>query len=59
MYTSHKEGKQEGLVEGETKKALKVAEKAILEGLYNQIISRITGLSMEEIEKIRKEIKNG
>jgi len=43
--------------EGEQNKSLKVAKNSILEGLNNQIISKITDLSIEEIENIRKEMK--
>jgi predicted transposase/invertase (TIGR01784 family) len=42
-------------VEAEDKKAVEIAKKFILLGLDNAIISKGTGLPIEQIEKIRKE----
>ncbi len=48
------EGKLEGEIEGELKTNLKIALNAIKKGFDSQTISELTGLSMEEIEKLRK-----
>ena len=46
-------GEQIGLKKGETKKAIENAKNAISIGLKNEDISKITGLSVEEIENLR------
>ena len=46
-------GKQIGLEKGETKKAIEIAKNAIDHGLKNEDISKITGLSVKEIENLR------
>ena len=47
------EGEEIGLTKGERKKALKVANKCIQKGMSSEDISDITGLSVDEIEKLR------
>ena len=46
-------GKQIGLEKGETKKAIEIAKNAIAMDLKNEDISKITGLSVKEIENLR------
>ncbi|MDW8289070.1 MAG: hypothetical protein RMJ89_13435, partial [Flammeovirgaceae bacterium] len=46
-------GKQEGIKEGIEKNKLETALKAIQKGLSNEVISELTGLSIEEIEQLR------
>ncbi len=46
----HKEGKKEG----EKEKALEIAKKAILKGFDNETIVDLTGLTVEQIEVLRK-----
>ena len=46
------EGKEEGLKEGEKKKALEIA-KSLLDVLDVETISLKTGLSVEEINKLK------
>jgi predicted transposase YdaD len=45
-------GKAEGLQEGETKKAIEIAKKMLLQGLDLALIQSVTGLSEEEIKKL-------
>ncbi len=47
------EGKKEGLKEGEKKKAIEMAKNGIKEGLPVELIVKLTGLTKEEIEKIK------
>jgi MoaA/NifB/PqqE/SkfB family radical SAM enzyme len=37
------------------KKAVEIAKNAIKEGVNNEFISKITGLSVEQVEKLRTE----
>ncbi|TAG46146.1 MAG: hypothetical protein EAZ31_00780, partial [Cytophagia bacterium] len=46
-----------GEIKGETKKSKQVVINLIKEGCTNEFISKITNLTIEEIEEIRKEIK--
>ena len=48
-----KKGEKIGLEKGETKKAIEIAKNAIGHGLKNEDISKITGLSVKEIENLR------
>jgi len=60
LYNARKEGKEEGIIEGRTegeeKKAIAVAKEALKEGAPIDFISKITHLSVEEIEKIKVDI---
>jgi len=47
-------GEKKGRKEGEKSKAKNIAKKSLKEGLTVELISKITGLSVEEIEKIKK-----
>jgi predicted transposase/invertase (TIGR01784 family) len=49
------EGEQIGLQKGEQKKALEIAKNAIQLGLSNEEISKLTGLSVDEVSKLRNE----
>ncbi|MCS6795151.1 MAG: Rpn family recombination-promoting nuclease/putative transposase [Raineya sp.] len=49
-------GLQEGLEKGIEKNKIETALKAIQQGLDNQIIQVLTGLSIEEIEKLRSQL---
>lgn len=51
------EGLAKGIVEGENKKTIEIVKNAIKKGMDNSIISDLTGLSIEEIEAIRKTLK--
>ena len=47
-----KEGIQQGFSQGAEQKAIETAKKLLLENIAPEIISRATGLSLDEIEKI-------
>ena len=53
VETAFDEGKAEGKVEGQRSKVLEVAKNAINQGLDNEIIAKLTNLSIQEIEKLR------
>ena len=46
------EGKKEGLAEGKNEKAKEMAKASLREGLSIELISKLTGLSTEEIKKL-------
>ena len=46
-------GKAEGLSEGEAKKSLEIAKKMLVMGLSTEQIAQATGLSEEEIIKLK------
>lgn len=46
------EGREEGILEGELKAKYTIASNAKKQGLSSEIISGLTGLSIEEIEKL-------
>ncbi|HHB94996.1 MAG TPA: Rpn family recombination-promoting nuclease/putative transposase [Campylobacterales bacterium] len=48
------EGKMEGKIEGENEKAIEVAIKSLAKGIDIETIVAITGLSVEEIMKLKK-----
>ena len=51
-----KSGKIEGKIEGETKAKSEIAIAMIKEKMSNEVIVRVTGLTVDEIEKLREEI---
>lgn len=55
MDLIREEERKYGREEGERKKALAMAQKALAEGLSVEMIHRLTGLSPEEIETLEKE----
>ena len=50
--TSFKEGKIEGIIEGELEKAKEIARNSLAIGLPIETIAQITGLSLIEIENL-------
>ena len=50
----HKEGKEEGLKEGRGEERLKIAMNLIRVGASCEIISQATGLSEEEISRLKE-----
>ena len=50
-------GIQKGMEKGEYERAKKDAKNMLLRGLDIKLISEVTGLSEEEVEKIKEEIK--
>ncbi len=51
-----KEGLKEGMKEGEMKAKLETARNALLEGAEVEFVAKITGLSLETIQKLKAEI---
>ncbi|RUM56150.1 MAG: hypothetical protein DSY40_02700, partial [Nautilia sp.] len=49
-----KEGREKGLKEGERKKAIEIAQNLLNIGVDTNTISKSTGLSIEEIEKLKQ-----
>ena len=49
------EGREEGLAEGEAKKSLEIAKKMLEMGLSVEQITEATGLSEEEVLKLKLE----
>ena len=52
LNSAKREGKEEGLKEGELKATYNLARKSIAEGLSISLISKLTGLSEEEIKRL-------
>ena len=50
----HKEGKEEGLKEGQSK----IAMNLIRLGTHCEIITQATGLSAEEVSRLKEELSN-
>ncbi len=50
-----REGKIEGKWEGKQEKAIEIAKRMIKRGIETAIIAEDTGLSIEQIEQLRKE----
>jgi hypothetical protein len=51
--TRFEDGKKEGFDEGERKKQIEIAKNCLKQGMLKDIISSITGLSIEEIENLK------
>ncbi|OOM13976.1 hypothetical protein [Clostridium saccharobutylicum] len=49
---------EEGKLEGKQENAMEVAKRAIRNGISNELISKLTELSIDQIEVIRKTIKS-
>ena len=49
-----KEGKKEGIKEGKIKNTKEIAKKMLNENVEIELISRITGLTMQELKKIKE-----
>jgi len=48
----HLQWKLDGIEEGETKQKLTIARNALAEGSTPEFVQKITGLSLDEIEKL-------
>jgi predicted transposase/invertase (TIGR01784 family) len=49
------EGLKEGLKEGEYRKSVEIVKNLISEGSPNEFIQEVTGLTLEQIEAIRRQ----
>ncbi|MDK0981382.1 Rpn family recombination-promoting nuclease/putative transposase [Clostridium perfringens] len=56
LENAEAKGKKEGKLEGKLESKLEVVKKSLSQGLEISLISKITGLSEEEILKIKKDI---
>ena len=52
------EGREEGLKEGQGEERLKIAMNLIRVGASCEIISQATGLSAEEVSRLKEELRN-
>ena len=52
INSGYKKGKEEGLKEGELNKQLEIAKNMIKEGIGINIISKVTGLSVEKLKEL-------
>ncbi len=48
------QGIQQGLSRGEYNKAVETAKRMLIEGFDIDVVVRITGLSVEEVERLKK-----
>ena len=53
VYVGHLKGVEEGIKLGESRANLRSAKAMLAEGFDIALISRLTGLSLEEVEAIR------
>jgi predicted transposase/invertase (TIGR01784 family) len=57
ISTAEEKAKQEGKIEGKVEGKIEVALKAIEKGFDNKTIQELTGLIIQEIERLRKKNK--
>ncbi len=50
---AREEGEEFGLKKGEEMKSIEIAKNALKEGFSSEIISKLTGLSIEEMEVLK------
>ena len=55
LAEAHEKGKLEGKLEGSEEKALEIAKKCLEKNMDINTIAELTDLSIEEINKLRKE----
>ena len=53
LIGAKEEGIQQGIQQGEDKKGFEVARKMLLDGVEDNIIQKYTGVSKENLEKLR------
>jgi predicted transposase/invertase (TIGR01784 family) len=58
MQEGRLEGKQEGRMEGVQEEKLNVARTALGDNIPHTLIAKLTGLSIEEIERLAVELKH-
>ncbi|CAA6819703.1 MAG: Unknown protein, partial [uncultured Sulfurovum sp.] len=56
LDTAHEQGKVEGKIEGQMEEKIKIAKKLMNADMSVDFISETTGLSVEEIEDLRREL---
>ena len=55
---AYEEGLNKGISQGAEQKAIETAKKMLENGISKEIIANCTGLSLEEVEKLAKELKS-
>ncbi len=55
LRLAERKGEEKGKAKGKIEGKIEVAKNAILQGLENEIIAKLTGLTTEKIEKLRNE----
>ena len=58
LKEGHKEGKEEGIKEGAKQKSCDIAERMLEKGIDIETISELTGLTAEEVSRLKKELNN-
>ena len=53
-----KEGMEKGLLAGERKKAIETAGKLLEENISSETIAKCTGLSLEQVKKLKEQINH-
>lgn len=53
MKASEAKGKAEGIEEEEAKQKMAIAKKLLAQNIYAGVISAVTGLSEQEVEKLK------
>lgn len=53
------EGREEGIKEGEIKKAIEVARKLLEAGMEEKFVMETSGLSEDKVIKIKRELEKG
>ena len=56
LHDARKAGLREGLLAGERKKAIETAKNFLKKNISAEIIAECTGLSLEEVQKIKQEL---
>lgn len=49
----YQDGKEDGKIEGKIETSLDIAQKMIKEGIDLNLIAKITGLSLDELKKLK------
>jgi predicted transposase/invertase (TIGR01784 family) len=57
-YSALSEAEEKGIEKGERKKAIEASKKMIQDGLSLEFISKYEGLSIHELEQIKKRMQN-
>lgn len=56
IATAEKEAREEGREEGKEERNIEIVEKAIIEGFDNQVIQKLTGSTIEQIDELRRKL---
>jgi len=57
LSVAEERGREKGREEGERNKAIEASKKMIQDGLSLELIAKYEGLSIAELEQLKKEIK--